>query len=116
MLKVKHCPKCRKEHSVGAKVCDCGYEFVELVEKEDATVQSSNTKVIVDNTPEFLWSFIGFITLSIYGFILSKVYKESYPVRAKAAKKGAIAFLITLGSCIVIYLAYLILNAYGKIV
>lgn len=116
MQKVKHCPKCRKQYSVSAKVCDCGYEFVQLVEKEDATVQSSNTKVIVDNTPEILWSFIGFISLSIAGFILSKVFKETYPVRAKNAKRGAIAFLITLGVCVLIFLLYLILKANGKIV
>ena len=92
------------------------YKFGIDIVDPDIPITASEVDVIVDNTPEFLWSFLGFITLSIYGFILSKVYKESYPVRAKAAKKGAIAFLITLGSCIVIYVLYIILNAFGKIV
>ena len=74
MLKVKHCPKCRKEHPVSAKVCDCGYEFVQLLEREDATVQSSNTRVIVDNVPLWIWSFLGFITCSICGWIFYGKY------------------------------------------
>lgn len=116
MEKIKYCPKCRKQYGLEQEVCECGYEFVKLEVKEDATVQSSNTKVIVDNVPLWVWTFLAFITESVLGWVFYGMFKESYPARSHAAKKGAIAFYIFLGVIILIYVIYLILNRQGKIV
>ena len=90
------------------------YRFL-LENHVDETVQTSNTKVIVDNVPLWIWSFLGFITLSICGWIFFAKYREDYPERSKSAKSGAIAFYIFAGSCLVIYLLYLYLKSQGKI-
>ena len=116
MQKIKYCPVCRKQVNIETEVCECGYQFVKVEEKIDATVQSSNTRVIVDNYPLWIWTFLGFISCSIAGWILFNKFKESYPERSKSAKKGAIAFYITAGVCLVIYALYLILASQGKIV
>ena len=76
MEKIKYCPKCRKQYGFDQEVCECGYEFVKIEEKEDATVQSSNTRVIVDNVPLWIWTFLGFITASITGWIHFVKFKE----------------------------------------
>ena len=115
MEKVKYCPKCKKQHPLNTKHCECGYNFVVLENHVDETVQTSNTKVIVDNVPLWIWSFLGFITLSICGWIFFAKYREDYPERSKSARSGAIAFYIFAGSCLVIYLLYLYLNSQGKI-
>lgn len=116
MQKIKYCPVCRKQCDINQKTCECGYEFVQVEEKVDATVVSSNTKVIVDNVPLWIWSFLSFITLSILGWIYVNKFKEDYPERAKSAKKGAIAFYITAGVCLLIYAFYAYLASQGKIV
>ena len=116
MDKIKFCPKCRKQCGLEQEVCECGYEFVKIEENEDATVQSSNTRVIVDNVPLWIWSFLGFITASITGWIHFGKFRESYPERSKAAKKGAISFYICLGVVLLIWAIYLILDKCGKIV
>ncbi|MBR6516843.1 MAG: DUF4234 domain-containing protein [Bacilli bacterium] len=115
MEKIKYCPKCKKQHPVSAAHCDCGYNFVMVNHNVDETVQTSNTKVIVDNVPLWIWSFLGFITCSICGWIFYGKYREDYPERSKSAKSGAIAFYIFEGSCLLIYVLYLILSKQGKI-
>lgn len=116
MEKIKYCPKCLKAHDINDKTCDCGFEFhVKEEAKVDATVQTSNTRVIVDNVPLWLWSFLGFITLSILGWVFFSKFKESYPERSKSAKRGAIAFYITFGVILFLFLLYKILEAKGKI-
>ena len=116
MQKIKYCPICRKQVNIETEVCECGYQFVKVEEKIDATVQSSNTRVIVDNYPLWVWTFLGFISASIAGWILYAKFRESYPERSKSAKKGAISFYITAGVCLLIYALYLILAFKGKIV
>lgn len=114
MEKIKYCPVCRKQHPEDAEKCACGYEFVKKEVSDE--VIDTNTKIIVDNKPLGLWSFLGFISLSIAGFVLFGVWKKSYPHRSKAALKGAISFLITVAVAITVYGLYLILDAFGKIV
>lgn len=114
MEKIKYCPVCRKQVKINEKKCSCGYEFIEQEVVEDAVV--SNTTVIIDNKPLGLWTFLGFISLSIAGFILFGVWKNSYPQRSKAALKGAISFLIFLGVAVIIALLYVVLDHFGKIV
>ena len=116
MQKIKYCPVCRKQCDTNHEKCECGYEFVKVEEQEDATVQSSNTKVIVDNVPLWIWSFLGFITASVCGWIFYSKFRETYPERSKSAKKGAISFYIFAGVCVVIFLLYLYLDSKGKIV
>lgn len=116
MQKIKFCPICRKQYDIEQEKCECGYEFVKLEVQVDETVQSSNTKVIVDNVPLWVWSFLSFITASIYGWILYAKFKESYPERSKSAKKGAITFYIFVGVVFFITAIYLVLKAQGKIV
>lgn len=115
MEKVKYCPVCRKQHPVNQDKCSCGYDFIEKVQIIDATT-STNTKVIVDNTPLGLWTFIGFITLSIMGFVLFAKFKQDYPQRSKAALRGAIYALATITVVVLVYVLYLILNSFGLIV
>lgn len=117
MEKVKYCPKCQKVHPIDQEKCDCGYEFVKKEEPGvDATVATSNTKVIVDNTPLGLWSFIGFISLSIAGWILMFKFRKTYPERSKAAKKGAIGFYIFAGIILIIALIVILLDKQGKVI
>lgn len=116
MQKIKYCPICRKQCDIKKEVCECGYEFVKVEETIDATVQSSNTKVIVDNVPLWVWAFLSFITASVLGWIYYGKFKEDYPERSRSAKRGAISFYIFLGVVILIYVFYVILDAQGKIV
>lgn len=116
MQKIKYCPKCRKQYDINQEKCECGYEFVKSNVEVDETVQSSNTKVIVDNVPLWIWSFLGFITASVCGWIFYAKFMESYPERSKSAKKGAISFYIFVGVVILITVLYLVLDAKGKIV
>ena len=116
MQKIKYCPNCRKQVNIETEICECGYQSVKVEEKEDATVQSSNTRVIVDNVPLWVWTFLGFITESVLGWVFYGMFKESYPERSKAAKRGAIAFYIFLGVSVTIYVLFIILALNGKIV
>lgn len=115
MEKVKYCPVCRKQYPVNQDKCSCGYDFIEEVQVFDATT-TTNIKVIVDNTPLGLWTFIGFITLSIMGFVLFAKFKQDYPQRSKAALRGAIYALVTITVVVLVYVLYLILNSFGLIV
>lgn len=116
MQKIKYCPICRKKYDINQEVCECGYKFVKLEKEVDETVQTSNTKVIVDNVPLWIWKFLGFISASVCGWIFYGKFKESYPQRSKASKNGAISFYIFLGIVLSIYVLYLILDYQGKIV
>ncbi len=115
MEKVKYCPVCRKQYPADQKKCSCGYEFIEEVQVE-YNKSHDNTKVIVDNKPLGLWTFIGFITCSIMGFVLFAKFKQDYPQRSKAALRGAISFLVTLFLVVLVYVLYLILDSFGLIV
>ena len=116
MQKIKYCPKCQKQYDINQGKCECGYEFVKLESHEDETVQSTNTKVIVDNVPLWIWAFLAFITESVLGWVFYGMFKNSYPERAKSAKKGAITFYIFVGVVVLITVLYLVLDAKGKIV
>ena len=116
MEKIKYCPKCMKVHPLDAKECDCGYVFKMKEEDEvDTTVATTNTKVIVDNKPTSLWSTGAFFTLSIMGWVWYKKFKDDYPIRAQAAKKGAISFYVFVGVVILILLFLAYLKANGLI-
>lgn len=116
MQKIKYCPICCKQYDINQEKCECGYEFVKLENKVDETTQNSNTKVIVDNVPLWIWSFLGFISASVCGWIFFGKFKESYPERSKASRKGAISFYVFLGVVLFIIALYLILDHQGKIV
>lgn len=114
MEKVKYCPICRKQYNLNEKKCDCGYEFV--VKEENEEVVATNTKVIYDNKPLGLWTFLGFISLSIAGFVLFFKWRSSYPHRSKAALKGAISFISIVLLVALVAVLYLVLDHFGKIV
>lgn len=115
MVNFKYCPVCQKQHSKDATKCECGYDFVVIKNGIDETVQNSNTKVIVDNVPLWVWTFLGFISCSVCGWIFYGKYRESYPERSRSSKSGAIAFYIFAGVCLLIFALYLYLNSQGKI-
>ena len=117
MEKIKYCPKCQKIHSIEETKCDCGFEFfVPEKQEEDQTVATSNTRVIVDNVPLGIWTFLSFITASIAGWLFYFKFKETYPERSRHAKHGAVAFYITLGIVIAIALFIIILDSKGRVI
>ncbi len=82
MAKTKVCPKCMKEQDINNKQCeDCGYEL--YVKEETEVVISSNTTVIDDRTPLFIWQLIGFL-LPPAGFVLYVLWREKWSNRSKA--------------------------------
>ena len=91
MEKVKYCPKCMKEHSVDTETCDCGFKFhiVEVVDE----VASTNTIIVDDNVPQFVWSLISFIC-PIAGLILAYLWVDKYPQRKPVLMKMAIGMAI----------------------
>lgn len=84
MEKIKYCPNCQKEHSVDDTKCSCGYEFV-IKEEVDETV-STNTTVIVDNVPDFVWKLVS-IFCPIAGLVLYIVWRQKWPERVKILGK-----------------------------
>lgn len=93
MEKVKYCPTCMKEYNVDQEKCECGYEF-HVVKVEDEVAQTStNTVIIDDNVPSFVWSLISFIC-PIAGFILAYLWVDKWPQRKPSLMKNAIGMSI----------------------
>lgn len=91
MEKTKFCPNCMREVSIDEKKCECGFEFhvVEVVDE----VADTNTVIIDDPVPSFVWSLISFIC-PIAGFILAFLWTEKWPQRRPALMKNAIGMSI----------------------
>ncbi len=98
MSDIKYCPNCQKEVEASLKNCECGYEFY-IKEVEDE-IASSNTTVIVDNVPEFVWKLIGLLC-PIAGLILAIVWRKKWVERSKILFKfslGMIIFLVVVAA------------------
>lgn len=109
MSNIKYCPNCQKEHSADATKCSCGYEFV-IIEKVDETV-STNTTVLVDRVPGFVWSWIGFLC-PIAGLVLYIVWKQKWPDRSRRA--GTVALYTTITLAVIAVIALLLIRGYYK--
>ena len=107
MSNIKYCPNCQKEHNIDETKCSCGYEFV-MVEKVDETV-STNTTVIVDRVPGFLWSWVGFFS-RIAGLILYIVWKKKWPERSKRA--GSVALYSAIVLTVILVVVLLLIRGY----
>lgn len=113
MNSIKYCPNCQKENPVDQKTCSCGYEFV-VKEVVDETV-STNTTIIVDNVPSFVWKIVSFFC-PIAGLVLYFKFKENFPERSRICKKTSIGTLIFIGVSIIIIIAIIIGFLTGDIV
>lgn len=87
----KKCPKCLKEYSSDAEQCTCGFKFYNKpVEDENL---KTNTIVINDTTPLFLWQLISFI-LPPLGFYFYFAWSEKWSKRSQACGKMALIMSI----------------------
>lgn len=107
MSGIKYCPNCQKEHNINQTKCECGYEFV-VIEKPDENV-STNTTIIVDKVPGFVWSWVGFLS-PIAGLVLYILWKEKWPERAKRA--GKVALYTTIIITVLVIIAILLFIGY----
>lgn len=86
MEKTKKCPKCLKNHDVNVEKCSCGFKFyIKPVEDE---AKPTNTVVIDDSTPMFVWQLISFI-LPPLGFFFYFKWNQTWPNRSKTCGKMA---------------------------
>lgn len=93
MEKTKVCPKCMKEQSIDAKMCDkCGFVF-HVKEETNTVVVSSNTTIIDDQVPLFVWRLISFL-LPPVGFILYIVWQKKWSNRSKVC--GTVALCMSI--------------------
>ena len=93
MEKTKVCPKCMKEQSINAKKCEkCGFEF-HVKEEVDTVVVSSNTTIIDDPVPLFVWRLISFL-LPPVGFVLYIIWQKKWSNRSKACGVMALSMSI----------------------
>lgn len=91
---MKYCSKCGKEIMDEAVVCpNCGCSLEET--KAQNSTDSSSAG----------WAFLGFC-IPIVGLILYLVWKDSMPLRAKSAGKGALISVIIL---VIIYAIYAVI-------
>ena len=90
---MKFCSKCGKELMDEAVVCPgCGCA-------QDARFMQSQK-----DSSSFGWAFLGFC-IPVVGLILYLVWKDSTPLRAKSAGKGALVSVIV---SVVFYILYAI--------
>ena len=88
---MKYCSKCGKEIMDEAVVCpNCGCSLEETKVQNSADSSSAG------------WAFLGFC-IPIVGLILYLVWKDSMPLRAKSAGKGALISVIIAAIIYVIY-------------
>lgn len=113
MTNIKYCPNCQKENHVEAKNCQCGYEF--FIKEVVDEMASTNTTVIADPVPEFVWKLIG-IVCPIAGIILGCLWKTKWPERKKILFKFSIGMLIFLGVVVALTIFVVIGKATGDIV
>ena len=107
MNSIKYCPNCQKENDIQNKNCECGFEF--FIKEVEDEVASTNTVVIADPVPEFVWKLIG-IVCPIAGMILAFLWKDKWPERKKILFKVSLGMLIF----IAVLIALVIFVAIGK--
>lgn len=96
------CSKCGKEINDEAVVCvHCGC----AVQSKAATAA-----VAADDAPNTGYAVLGFF-IPIVGLILYLMNKDTYPLRAKSAGKGALISVILSVVCYVIY--FILIAALG---
>ena len=54
MEKIKYCPKCRKQYGFDQEVCECGYEFVKIEDKNKVFTEKSTPDQAIRNDIENL--------------------------------------------------------------
>lgn len=113
MTNIKYCPNCQKEVDAESKNCECGFEFY-IKEVEDE-IASTNTIVIADPVPEFVWKLIS-IVCPIAGIILSIIWKDKWPERKKILFKVSLGMLIFIAVAIALTIFVVIGKATGDIV
>lgn len=113
MTNIKYCPNCQKEVNVDEKHCTCGFEF-QIKEVEDE-IASTNTIVIADPVPEFVWKLIS-IVCPIAGIVLAILWKEKWPERKKILFKFSLGMLIFFAVAIALVIFVVIGKATGDIV
>ena len=113
MSNIKYCPNCQKENHIDEAKCSCGFEFV-IKEVVDETV-STNTTVIVDNVPLFVWKIIAFFC-PIAGFILKYKYRNKYPERSKICGSVALGTTIFVACSILLIVLIVIGFLTGNII
>lgn len=114
MEKTKVCPKCLKEQNIKNEKCeDCGFEFYVKEEETEVTV-SSNTVVINDRTPIFLWKLISFL-LPPVGFVFYVIWREKWSNRSKASGVMALTMSIVWFFVGIIYLIIAYGIKYGSV-
>lgn len=105
MEKIKKCPNCLKNVNEKTEKCSCGYEFyIKPVEDE---VAPSNTVVIYDPVPSFVWSLIATI-LPPLGFFFAYKWQEKYQVRSKTSLNTALVMSFVWLAIAIIILAIVI--------
>lgn len=103
MEKTKVCPKCMKEQKIEAKKCEqCGFEF-HVKEQETEVTVSSNTTIIDDSVPLFVWQLISFL-LPPVGFVLYIIWQNKWSNRSKACGKMALTMSIVWAFVGIVYL------------
>ena len=113
MNSIKYCPNCQKENDIQNKNCECGFEF-HIKEVEDE-IASTNTVVIADPVPEFVWKLIG-IVCPIAGIVLACLWKEKWPERNKILFKVSLGMLIFITVVILLTIFVIIGKATGSII
>lgn len=92
MAKTKKCPNCLETYDENIKKCEkCGYEF--HVKEENEEVVVSNTIVIDDPVPAFVWKLISFVFPPL-GFVFCFLWQNKWSRRAKDCGKMALAMSI----------------------
>ena len=91
MEKTKKCPTCLKVHPENAETCECGFKFyIKPVEDE---IAPTNTVVLYDPVPSFVWRLIATI-LPPLGFFFYFKWVEKWPTRSK--ESGRTAFVMSI--------------------
>lgn len=94
MEKTKFCPNCMQEYKIETEKCEkCGYDFHVVEVEDEVAVTSTNTTIIDDNVPQFVWSLIS-IVCPIAGFILAYLWVEKWPARNKILVKNSLIMSI----------------------
>lgn len=91
MQNIKKCPKCLKENDINAESCSCGFKF--YIKPVVDEIAPTNTVIIDDPTPIFLWQLISFI-LPPLGFFFYFKWDEKWENRAKACGKMSLTMSI----------------------
>lgn len=113
MTNIKYCPNCQKTNDIEAKNCECGYEF--FIKEVEDEIASTNTTVIADPVPEFVWKLIS-IVCPIAGIILAVLWKEKWPERKKILFKVSLGMLIFIAVMILLTIFVLVGLKTGDIV